>query len=152
MTKAATRKKGLKNPAEQASSEVIKQTASVIPFVIKTGIILGIGYAVYVTWNNRFVKRKEVSSYGSANITDTEAKAKAEAIFASVGWFTGDFESLRDQFVGLNYNAVIKVYNAFGKRTGRILGGEVDLFEFLAQQLDARQLQQLRVLIGSTFF
>lgn len=136
------------NPSE----EVVRQTASVIPFIIKTVIVLGIGYGVYRAWSNRFVKKQEISRYGKANITDAQAEAKAEAVYASVDWFSGDFENLRDQFINLNYNAVIKVYNAFGKRTGRLLSGEVDLFEFLQQQLNASQLMQLRVLIGNTFF
>ena len=136
------------NPSE----EVVRQTASVIPFIIKTVIILGVGYGIYRAYTNRFVKKKEISRYGAANITDAQAEAKAEAIFASIGWISGDFENIRDQFVDLNYNAVIKVYNAFGKRRGRLLSGEVDLFEFLQQQLNASQLMQLRVLIGNTFF
>lgn len=131
---------------------VIEQTASVIPWLIKFAVVGTVGYFVYRAYTNRFENLKENKNYAPSNITEAQAETRADAIYASIGWFTNDFENVKAQFVGLNYNAIIKLYNAFGKQTGTLLGGELNLFEWCKNQFDSEEMAQLRFITGGAFF
>jgi hypothetical protein len=133
-------------------SELVKSTASVIPFLIKTVVVLGIAGFVYYKFKNRFKKFDENSSYAPANVTLEQAQAKADAISSSMGWFTNDFNAVADQLAGLNYNGFVRVYNAFGKRTGEIFGGELTLIEWIKQQFSSYEVAQLSSLQNGVFF
>ena len=141
---------GLGNPIIQA--EVISQTASVIPFVIKMLIFLGVGYFLYLQWSNRFVKKKYNSKYPDPNISDAQAEARANSIVESIKLFSNDYDNVERQLAGLNYNGFIKLYNAFGKQTGTLLGGELDLIEWLRNQFTDYQILKLSALLNGAFF
>ena len=145
-----TTNKGLKNPAVQ--TEFVKQTATVIPFLIKTVVIVGIGWYAYNKWTNRFVKLKENSSYAPANVTEAQAKAKADAIASSIGWFSNSFDAVADNLAGLNYNGFIRVYNAFGHQTGTLFGGDLNLIEWIKNQFNEYEVAQLSSLQNGAFF
>lgn len=134
------------------TTTVIEQTASVIPWLIKFAVIGITGVVIYRIYTNRFEKFKENSKYPASNISDAQAETRADAIYASIGWFSNDFDNVKQQFVGLNYNAIVKVYNAFGKQTGTLLGGELNLFEWIQNQFDSEQIAQLRFITGGAFF
>lgn len=140
----------IKKSAE-TQAEVVKQTASVIPFVLKTLFIVGVGYVAYRVWSDRFISLKEISRYGASNITDSQAQTRADAIYASIGWVSNDFDNVKLQLAGLNYNAVVKVYNAFGERRGTLLAGNLTLFEWLKNQFSSAQMAELRFLIPGFF-
>lgn len=133
-------------------STVIAETASVIPWLIKFAVLGTVAYFAYRAYTNRFEKLKENSNYPKSNISDAQAETRADAIYSSIGWFSNDFEHVKAQFVGLNYNAIIKVYNAFGKQTGTLLGGELNLFEWCKNQFNSDQISQLRFVTGGAFF
>ncbi len=138
---------GLGNPALIA-------VASVIPwgFIIKTLFLLGLGYFAYTKFANRFVKRKFNSNYPDANISDAQAEARANSIADSIKWFSNDYENVELQLAGLNYNGFIKLYNAFGKQTGTLLGGELDLVEWIRNQFKDYQILKLSALQNGAFF
>lgn len=140
----------IRNAAE-TKAEVVKQTASVIPFALKGLLLLGAGYMIYRAWSNRFIKMKEVSRYSAANITESQAMTRADAIYSSIGWVSNDFDNVRNQFAGLNYNAVVRVYNAFGERRGTLFAGRLTLFEWLNNQFTPAQMAELRFLIPGFF-
>lgn len=131
---------------------VIKETASVIPFIIKTGIICGIGFFIYKSYTNRFVKFKENNNYPVANITLAQAESRANTIDQSVGTFSGDFDAIANAISGLNYNGFVRVYNAFGNRKSTFLGSEMNLIEWLRDQLDDYQFSQISLLLNGAFF
>lgn len=160
-TKKGTRKRaGAKASSASArraklngtSATVIENTASVIPWLIKFAVVGITGLVIYRVYTNRFEKFKENSKYPASNISDAQAETRADAIYGSIGWFTNDFENVKQQFVGLNYNAIVKLYNAFGKQTGTLLGGELNLFEWIQNQFDSEQIAQLRFITGGAFF
>ena len=141
------------NPLElDPRVKVIEQTASVIPFLIKTIVICGIGYYVYYKFTNRFVKMKENSKYPVSNITMAQAKAKAESIYGSITLFGNDYQNVAKQLNEVNYNGFVRIYNAFGEHTGTLLGGDLDLIEWVHNQFTDYEIEQLRFLIGGEFF
>lgn len=143
-------KKSKLNSAVQ--SEIVKNTASVIPFLIKTIVVLAIGYFIYYKFKNRFIKFDEKSNYAPSNITMEQAQSKADAIASSIGWFSNDVNAVAEQLAGLNYNGFVRVYNAFGKRTGTLLGGDLNLIEWIKNQFTTYEIAQLSSLQNGIFF
>lgn len=131
---------------------VVKEAASVIPFVIKTVIIGGIVYFVYRSYTNRFVKLKENNNYPVANISMAQAKTRADAIYGSIGWFSNSFDTVADNMAGLNYNGFVRLYNAFGHHTGTFFSGDLNLVEWIKNQFDEQEVQSLSLLNNGTFF
>ena len=154
-TGSASSTRGLRG-IEDLSPEVVvtKEVASVIPFVIKTLIVCGIAAYVIYKYKNRFTKLNYASNYPAANITDAQAEAKATAIYNAMGLFSNSFATVKASLSGLNYNGFIKVYNAFGAQTGRLLGlgKEMDLIAWCSDQFNEDQIGQLRFLLGGAFF
>ncbi|AOZ99596.1 hypothetical protein [Flavobacterium commune] len=142
------KKSKLGSPAEVA----IEKTVEVIPFLIKTAVFLGLGYWAYNKYTNRFVKRKENTSYPAANISLAQAQSRADAIYSSLGWVSNDFDNVSRQLTGLNYNGFVRVYNAFGHRRGTLLKGQLNLEEWCYDQFTDYQVQQLSFLLGGAFF
>ena len=134
------------------TSTIIEKSAETIPFLIKFAVLAGAGYMIYKTYTNRFIKRKEVSNYPAANVTYAQAQARANAIYASIGLFSNDFENVSKNISGLNYNGFIRVYNAFGHKRGTLLGGDLDLEQWCANQFSSDQIRQLSFLLGGAFF
>lgn len=140
----------LNNPV--VYSEVARQTATVIPFLIKTAVLLGVGYYIYSSFKNRFIKLKENPKYSPANITLDQAETRADAIASSIGWFSNSFDAVADSLAGLNYNGFVRVYNAFGERSGTLLGGDLNLIEWIKNQFNEEEIAQLSSLQNGVFF
>jgi len=138
--------------AANTSTAVITEVASVIPWIIKFSIVGTVGYLIYKSYTNRFESLKENKNYPPSNITEAQATIRANAIYSGIGWFSNDFENVLAQFDQMNYNAVIKIYNAFGKRSGTLFGGELDLFEWCRNQFTADEIAQLRFKTNGAFF
>lgn len=137
------------------NSILIEKSAEAIPYVLRTlGFILIVagGYWGYKKYTNRFIKRKEKSIYPDANVSFAQAQARANAIYSSIGLFSNDFANVSRQISGLNYNGYIRVYNAFGQKTGTLLGGDLDLEQWCANQFTPYEVQQLSFLLGGEFF
>lgn len=172
-TKSTRRKPALRNPAavmavsEVAKSEagqtviknasenqkaVIQATAQVIPFIIKTLFVLGVGYFVYSKYSNRFEKLSENNNYPNANITNSQASTKAETIYGAMKGVGNGFQIVATNISGLNYNGWIKLYNAFGNRQGVIpFSSKMNLVEWFADQFSEEELAQLRFLVPNVF-
>lgn len=134
------------------TATVLKETASVIPFLIKTAVVFGIGWYLYSSYTNRFIKLKENSNYSPSNVTDAQAKGRADTIIGSLGWFSNSFETVRDQLAGLNYNGFIKVYNAFGHQSGTLFAGDLNLVEWIRNQFSDEEVALLSSLQNGVFF
>ena len=66
--------------------------------------------------------------------------------------FGNGFEIVKTNIAGLNYNAFIKVYNAFGHRQGSIpFSDKMNMVEWFSDQFDADELTQLRFLVPNMF-
>jgi len=172
-TKRTTTKKGLGNPAVMAAlsseagqkaidsanarADAAAKAASniaedVIPFVVKSLFIGGaIWYAVRL-YTKRFVKMGTNPNYPAANVSDGQAAARAAAMYEAMYGFGANAELVGEQLAGLNYNGWVKVYNAFGNKKGaNILGDEMTLVEWLNDQFDEDQLQELRFVLPGVF-
>ncbi|MFN3753311.1 hypothetical protein [Flavobacterium sp.] len=157
-----TYKSKIGNPAMIAAaskakdSEAAKQAASTIPFLIKAGVITGIvvvGGVVIYKMVTKFKKMDEVSNYSPANVTFSQARAKATAIKEALGFlgFGNDFETISSQFANVNYNGFVRIYNAFNVE-GNWLTGYSDMIELLNSKLNREQILQLKFLLGGQFF
>ncbi len=132
-----------------------KELASVIPWLFKLLVMLGLGWWAYSRFTNRFISIKENSKYPNANVTDAQAKTRADAISSSLALFdyTGnEFEVTSNSLAGLNYNGFVKVYNAFGKQTGHFGAGSLNLIEWIHDQFDTNEINQLSSLQNGIFF
>lgn len=138
--------------AIEAQTEVIKQTASIIPFVIKTLIIGGIGYYVYSKYTNRFKPMQENKKYPTANVTAAQAQSRSQSILASDGYLTNDFDAVANALAGLNYNGFIRVYNAFGHQDANLLNQDLDLILWIKAKFSESEVSQLGFLLNNVFF
>lgn len=157
-----TQKPKLGNPAMIAAaskakeSEAAKQAASAIPFLVKAGfitVVVGVGGFMIYKAVTKFKKWDEVSNYPTANVTFSQAKAKATAIKEALGFlgFGNDFDTISSQLANVNYNGFVRIYNAFNVE-GNWLTGYNDMIELLNAKLSKEQILQLRFLLGGTFF
>lgn len=134
------------------TTAVVTESAKLIPWIVKTMIFLGVGYFLYLQWSDRFKKMKYNSDYDDANVSDAQAEARAASIAESIKFFSNDFDNVERNLQGLNYNGFIKVYNAFGQQTGTLLGGELDLIEWIRNQFSDYQILRLSALQNGAFF
>jgi hypothetical protein len=152
----ASRRTGLNGIIENDPRvQVTTQLASVIPWIFKLLVLLGLGWWAYSRFTNRFISLKTDSKYLVANVSDAQAKTRADAIAASLAFFdyTGnEFEVTSQNIAGLNYNGFIKVYNAFGKQSGHIGSGQLNLVEWINDQFSQYQIKQLSSLLNGAFF
>lgn len=137
--------------------ELVRQTASVIPFLIKTVVVVGIGWYIVNRYQNRFVKLKENSSYPPANVTQAQAKSRADAIISAKTLFVefefGDqYQATANALAGLNYNGFVRVYNEFGHQTGVLFSGDLNLIEYILDQFNAYEVANLSSLQNGAFF
>lgn len=155
-------KSKLSNPAlmlaasKAKESEASKQAASTIPFLIKAAVITGIvtvGGVVIYNSVTKFKKWPEVSNYSPANVTFSQAKAKAASIKEALGFMGigNDFETISQQLANVNYNGFVRIYNAYNV-DGNFVTGYRDMIEALNAKLNNEQILQLRFLLGGQFF
>ncbi len=120
-------------------------------FLLKTIVVVGIGYYAYEKFVNRFQELKYNSNYPPANISDAQAETRAAGIYSSITLFGNSVQNVAANLKDVNYNGFVKIYNAFGKHTGTLLGGELNLVEWLNNQFDTEQMAQLRFLVPGLF-
>lgn len=158
--------KGLGNPALIAAAqspagqkainnqtELAGKAIAILPTVIK---IAGFGIAAYLLYSwltNRFKPIGIANNLDPANITDGQAQTKANAIYQAMVGVGANFDIVKSNLAGLNYNGWVKVYNAFGKRQGILpFSAKTDLAEWLVDQFNDSELNELRFLLGDNLF
>lgn len=132
--------------------EMVKATTSVIPFLVKTLVVVAVGGYIYYRYTNRFISLKENTSYPTSNITNNQASTRAETIYNAMKGIGNGFEIVKTNIAGLNYNGFIKLYNAFGQKQGSIpFSSEMNLIEWFSDQFNESELTQLRFLVNNMF-
>lgn len=142
------------------STIVVDKGSDLIIFGFKVLVVGGVIYWAYKKYTNRFIGKKEVSNYPDANITTDDAQTRADTIYNARSFFgignsqfNKTIEALSLPGGGaINYNGLVRIYNAFGKRTSYIGSGEMDLIEFLQDQFRDDHLQQLQTLTNHALF
>jgi hypothetical protein len=140
--------------AVETTANIVEET---MPFIIKGIFVIGIALYAIGKFKNRFVSLEEKSNYPKANVSDAQAKAKADAIIEAKSLF-GQFEfgsqynATADALAGLNYNGFVKVYNAFGHQTGVLFSGDLNLIEYIFDQFSQNEIAYLSSLQNGTFF
>ncbi|WP_417350317.1 hypothetical protein [Flavobacterium alkalisoli] len=141
-------KKGLSNPAvlatvasspagQKAVTGAIDTTFTVVK-IVAVALVVGVGgYVAYNLYKNRFVSLATNPNYEPSNISEAVANAKADALYNAMYGWGADLETVLEALSGINYNAWVKVYNAFGKRKPTI-GSEMTLTEWLNNQFTSQ--------------
>lgn len=144
--------KAISNASDNKKA-VVQATASTIPFLIKTVVVLAIGGYIYYKFTNRFRSLNENPNYEQSNITESQAKTKAESIFSAMYGFGGNYSLVAQNLAGVNYNGFVRIYNAFGLRQGAIPFSEkMNMIQWFADEFNDSELEQLRFLVGRNFF
>lgn len=144
--------KAISNASENQKA-VVQATASTIPFLIKTVVILGIGAFVWYKFTNRFKSLNENPNYEPSNITESQAKTKAESIYTAMYGLGGNYSLVAHNLAGVNYNGFVRIYNAFGLRQGAVpFSSKMNMIQWFADEFNEEELEQLRFLVGRNFF
>jgi hypothetical protein len=167
-------KKGLNNPAVivaastpagqkaiskgiDTASSAVSGTVSIVKGVLTIALLGGVGYYAYTKIVNGFKPEREDNRYTPSNVSTGVAKAKAEEIFKAMYGAGNGFNKVKSilQYVNgqrINRNGFIRVYNAFGKRSGLVpFSKEMTLTEWFLDQFDESELLELRLIIKDFF-
>ena len=113
--------KGLGNPAvissvlaSEQGQKAIGKTQDVFFTVLKVGLVATVLVVAYYKIFKGFTKLKEESNYYPSNISITNAKARAEALYTAMLGFGANYDAVESSLKGLNHNGFIRVYNEFG--------------------------------------
>lgn len=147
---------GLKNPAlvayansEQGQKTIAKGTDLGF-LLLKIALIGGLGFFAYYKIFMGFKKLQEDTRYKPSNISQTTAKARAEAIYTAMIGFGANYATIEKNLTGLNHNGFIRLYNEFGQRRGATLVN-MNLVEWLQDQFKEDDISRLRFLIQGFF-
>lgn len=149
-------KQGLKNPAIAAfasspkGQEAIAKTANLGITVLKVGLILGVLAVAYYKIFKGFSNLKEDVLYKPSNISVTQAKARAEAIYTALLGTAKNYTTVEKNLTGLNHNGFVRLYNEFGERRSALLTN-MNLVEWLQDQFNEDDIAKLRFLIKGFF-
>lgn len=144
------------------AQSAVKNNRTAVTTSINIGfILLGLGllgaggYAFYTLyWKNRHRRLKHSEQHAASNVSPSAAKAKADSIYAATKGIGTNVKEVYKALTGVNYNGLIDIYNAFGKREPGGLnfslgnGSDEDLWGFLKGDLNENELKNLRNLLA----
>ena len=149
-------KEGLKNPAIAAfvdspeGQKTIAKTANLGFTVLKVVLIAGAATFVYYKIFKGFKKVQEDKRYKPSNISVTEAKARAEAIYTAMLGMGANEKTVEKNLTGLNHNGFIRLFNEFGERRSALLT-KMNLVEWLQDQFKEDETAKLRFIIKGLY-
>lgn len=165
--------KGMGNPAAAAAVSSLaktkagQDTISTAAKVLKWGFIIAVvggGFMVGRTiYKHRFVKMSQSRDQPAPNITASEARLKADNLYNAMVGFGANYEKVKAQLLGVNYNGFVLIYNAFGKRNSAVqnlnpfsglslVNKGMTLTEWLLDQFkSSNRLADLRILLPGKF-
>jgi len=137
------------NPAitKALSSEEGQKLGFTVLKITLVTAFLGIAY--YKIFKG-FKPVKIDTRYTPSTINDTQAKARAEAIYTALLGFGANYNAVENYLTGLNHNAFVKIINEFGERRSSTLT-KLTLVEWLQDQFNEADIARLRFLIKGFF-
>lgn len=151
-------KNKLGNPAmiaavanSKAGEKAIDKATEVIPFVLKTLFFVGFTATCLYFYLNRFKKWSYNNDFAKPTLTDEQAKLRADTIWQAIGFFTDSFATIKKQFMNINYNDFISIYNQFGERSKSMIQDKKNLIQVLQDNLGDTELAQLRFILNNHF-
>lgn len=139
------------------ADKAVSGTYSIVKNVLGIAVFAGVGYFAYTKIFNGFTAVTEDSQYTPSNVSTGIAKAKAEAIYQAMYGAGSGFNMVKSilQYVSnqrINHNGFIRIYNAFGKRSGAIpFSKKMTMTEWFADQFSESELLELRLIIPNFF-
>ncbi|WP_281322757.1 hypothetical protein [Flavobacterium aestivum] len=142
-------KKGLRSPAitKALTSPEGQKLGFTVLKVALIGTVFGIAY--YKLFMG-FKPLRLDPRYAPSSINDSQAKARAEAIYTALLGMGANYPTVENNLSGLNHNAFIKIINAFGERRSSTLS-KLTLVEWLQDQFNEKEIAKLRFLIKGFF-
>lgn len=155
--------KGLNNPAlalmtsdvgKQAIANAKENQSKLIDigfWLLKAGVLAGGAYFLYRKIIPNFKKITEDRNLPKSNISDIQAKNRAESIFTGMRGAGSGFDNTVNNLRGINHNGFIKIFNAFGERSGQFGFSKMNMIEWFQDQYSNTQLSKLRFIISGFF-
>jgi len=139
-----------------------KTTTNVLKWTLIGGVVVIAGFTALYIYKHRFVKMLQNRNYDKPNISASEARLKADILYNAMVGFGANYEKVKAQLLGVNYNGFVLIYNAFGKRESSlqklnplnfgIVSKGMTLTEWLLDQFkSSNRLADLRALLLSKF-
>lgn len=130
----------------EQSLKAVKTTYTAAKYIVGGLVILGVGYWGYQKFFG-FTKIKEDSRFTPANISTGVAQAKANAIYNAMYGLGSGFSKVQTILLNVNHNGLIRIYNAFGAKSGfslNPLSKKLNLFEWFGDQFKPSEIAQLK--------
>jgi len=157
--------KSLNNPIATAaitSIAISKSTQNVLKWTFIGGVIVVTGMVALYIYKHRFVKMLQNRNYDRPNISASEARLKADNLYNAMVGFGANYDKVKAQLLGVNYNRFVLIYNALGKRESSlqklnplnfgIVSKGMTLTEWLLDQFkSSNRLADLRALLPGNF-
>jgi len=140
------------DPGTGVKTELIKVGGSVLKSVLTVVVVGGTLALAYYLYTHRFKKWPYDNDLPDANVSESQAKARATTIAKSLALFGDDFDAVATALSGLNSNGFVRVYNAFGKYDEGWGQDDTTLVEFLNKHYSQYQVSQLSALLNGAFF
>jgi len=157
--------KSLNNPIATraiASVATSKSTQNALKWTLIGGAVIVFGLTALYIYKNRFVKMSQNRNYDKPNISASEARLKADNLYNAMVGFGANYDKVKAQLLGVNYNGFVLIYNAFGKRDSAwqklnpfnfgLVSKGMTLTEWLLDQFkSSNRLADLRALLPGKF-
>jgi len=157
--------KSLNNPIATAAITSVassKSTQNVLKWTLIAGALVVVGFTAHYIYKHRFVKMLQNRNYDQPNISASEARLKADNLYNAMVGFGANYDKVKTQLLGVNYNGFVLIYNAFGKRESSlqklnplnfsIVSKGMTLTEWLLDQFkSSNRLADLRALLPGKF-
>ena len=147
----------------KAGQDAISKTGKIIKWGLIVGAVGLVGLAGLKIYKSRFVKMAQSRNHPIANITASEARLKADNLYNAMVGFGANYDMVKNQLLGVNYNGFVLIYNAFGKRQSSLqnwnplnafslINKGMTLTEWLTDQFkSSNRLADLRALLPGQF-
>jgi len=157
--------KSLNNPIAATTISSVAGSKSIqntIKWTFVAGVLIVVGLTAHYIYKHRFVKMLQNRNYDQPNISFSEARLKADNLYNAMVGFGANYEKVKAQLLGVNYNGFVLIYNAFGKRESGLqkinplnfglVNKGMTLTEWLLDQFkSSNRLADLRALLPGKF-
>lgn len=127
------------------ANQTTTSSLGVVKDVLKISLLLGVSYWAYKKFVNNFSKMPPVKNARPATISDNLAMSRAETIYKAMYGVGNGFDVVLRSVSDLKINDFVKVYNAFGNRSGlNPLGKKMNMIEWFQDEYKGSELIRLR--------
>jgi hypothetical protein len=139
--------------APAVASAIAKNRDEAIGFLLKVGIVVGVAGLAWYLLRKKHKPANFDSSKPPSNITKAQAMLRADALYSAMYGIGTNYNVVKQNLQGLNYNAWIMLFNEFGiRQPANPLAEKINLVEWLIDELNDTQLSEIRFMLPYNFF